>query len=145
LLIAAVALVATGNEGRALEARALELAQRGWSAGGLASPGIRLGLLRGDRDEVERWLALDVFRMHVYGPGVMTSRLDALAALRDRAQVEEVAPSFIEHRLFLEPFALRALGIVRGDDALLARADELFAERGLDWHRSETERLQVGV
>jgi AAA ATPase domain len=145
LLIAAVALLATGGGAPSLEARALELAQRGWSAGGLASPGIRLGLLRGDRDEIKRWLALDVFRMHVYGPGVMTSRLDALAALRDRDQVEEVAPPFVEHGLFLEPFALRALGIVRGDDALLVRADELFADRGLDWHRAQTERLQVGV
>jgi hypothetical protein len=145
LLIAAVALLATGRGAPALEARALELAQRGWSAGGLASPGIRLGLLRGDRDEIQRWLDLDVFRMHVYGPGVMTARLDALAALRHRANVEEVAPVFDEPGLFLEPFALRALGIVRGDDELLERADRLLAERGLDWHRLQTERLLAGI
>jgi hypothetical protein len=145
LLIAAVALRATGSEAPALEARAFELAERGWSAGGLASPGIRLGLLRGDRDEIQRWLDLDVFRMHVYGPGVMTARLDALAALRDRAKVEEVAPVFAEPGLFLEPFAQRALGIVRGDDRLLEQADELFVQRGLDWHRAQTERLLAGL
>jgi hypothetical protein len=86
-----------------------------------------------------------VFRMHVYGPGVMTSRLDALVALRDRARVEEVAPAFAEPGLFLEPFALRALGIVRGDDRLLEQADELFVERRLDWHRGQTDRLLAGL
>jgi class 3 adenylate cyclase len=145
LLIGAVALRATGRDASALEARALELADLGWSAGGLSSPGLRLGLLREDRGEVERWLDLGVFRMHVYGPGVMTARLDALAAIRDRTKVEEVAPAFVHVGLFLEPFALRALGIVRGDDELLERADRLLADRGLDWHRSQTERLLAGL
>jgi class 3 adenylate cyclase len=145
LLLAAVALLATGTESRALEKRALHLAQRGWSAGGLASPGIRLGLLRRDRAEIERWLDLDVFRMHVYGPGVMTARLDALAAMRDRDQVEVVATAYLEHGQFLEPFALRALGIVIGDAGQLEHADRLFAERGLDWHRSQTEPLLAGL
>jgi class 3 adenylate cyclase/tetratricopeptide (TPR) repeat protein len=145
LLIAAVAQLATGGEARALEKRALFLAQRGWSAGALASPGIRLGLLRANRGEVERWLELDVFRMFVYGPGVMAARLDALAALRDTAEVEAVAPAYDLPGLVLEPFALRALGIVRDDDELLAQADESFAALGLDWHRSQTERLLAGV
>ena len=145
LLTAAVAQLASGREARALEERALLLAQRGWSAGALASPGIRLGLLRGDRGEIEKWLEVDVFRMYVYGPGVMAARLDGLAAIRDSAQVEEVAPAYIEHGLFLEPFALRALGVVRDDDELLERADRLFAERSLDWHRAQTERLLAGL
>jgi hypothetical protein len=145
LLITAVALRATGSEAPALEARALELADRGWSAGGLSSPGLRLGLLRRDRAEVERWLDLGVFRMHVYGPGVMTARLDALAAIRHLTKVEEVAPAFVHDGLFLEPFALRALGIVRGDDELVERANRLLAERGLDWHRSQTDGLLAGI
>jgi class 3 adenylate cyclase len=145
LLITAVALLATGREAPELEVRAQELAQRGWTSGALASPGIRLGLLRGDRAEVQRWLDADVFRMFVYGPGVMTARLDALAALRENAQTEDTAAAYALPGLFLEPFALRSLGIVRGDDELLARADRLFAERGLDWHRSQTERLLAGV
>jgi hypothetical protein len=45
----------------------------------------------------------------------------------------------------VEPFALRALGAARNDDELLARADERFAELGLAWHRSQTERLLAGL
>jgi hypothetical protein len=41
----------------------------------------------------------------------------------------------------VEPFALRALGIARHDDELLARADVRFVELGLDWHRAQLERL----
>jgi class 3 adenylate cyclase/tetratricopeptide (TPR) repeat protein len=145
LLLAAVALLATGTRAPALESRALELAHHGWSAGGLAGPGMRRGILLGDRDEIERWLALDIFRMYVYGPGVMTARLDALAALRRRDQVEKLAPPYVDDGLFLEPFAVRALGIVRGDDELLGRADELFVERGLEWHRAQTELLLAGL
>jgi len=123
----------------------IEDAAGGWSAGALASPGIRMGLLRGDRAEIERWLDADVVRMFVYGPGVMTARLDALGAIRDSSQIEQVAPAYIGHGLLLEPFALRALGIVRGDDELLSRADALFVERNLEWHRSQTERLLAGI
>jgi hypothetical protein len=104
-----------------------------------------LGLLRGDRGQIEHWLEADVFRTFVYGPGVMTARLDALAAIRDSTQVEAVAPAYVGDGLLLEPFALRALGIVRGDDELLARADALFAQWNMEWHRSQTERLLAGV
>jgi class 3 adenylate cyclase/tetratricopeptide (TPR) repeat protein len=145
LLLVAVAEQAAGRKASALVKRARELEARGWTAGALASPDIRLGLLRGDRDAIERALESDVFRMHVYGPGVMTARLDALAALRDRARVEEVAPAYLEPGLFLEPFALRALGIVRDDDELLERADQLLVERRLDWHRAQTDRLRAGL
>ena len=44
----------------------------------------------------------------------------------------------------MEPFALRALGVARTDDDLLVRADERFAELGLQWHRAQTERLLAG-
>ncbi len=40
-----------------------------------------------------------------------------------------------------EPFALRALGAARSDDAYLARAQERFAELALGWHAAQTERL----
>ncbi len=45
----------------------------------------------------------------------------------------------------MEPFALRALGVARGDDELLARADERFQALGLVWHRAQTERLLDGL
>jgi hypothetical protein len=37
------------------------------------------------------------------------------------------------------------LGVARGDDDLLARADELFVALGMQWHRAQTERLLAGV
>ena len=53
--------------------------------------------------------------------------------------------SLLDDPSVLEPFALRALGIVRHDDELLAEADEQFAALGLEWHRSQTERLLAGL
>lgn len=38
-----------------------------------------------------------------------------------------------------------ALGAARGDDGLLAKADERFHALGLEWHRSQTERLLAGI
>jgi hypothetical protein len=36
---------------------------------------------------------------------------------------------------------VRALGIVRGDDDMLARADERFEALGLHWHAAQTGAL----
>ncbi len=69
------------------------------------------------------------------------ARFDAMAALRNREWVEARAPGFLRPTTYLEPFALRALGIVREDDELLAQADRAFAALGLDWHRGQTEAL----
>jgi hypothetical protein len=67
--------------------------------------------------------------------------MDALALLRDGKRVESEAPALLQHGTYVEPFALRALGIVRGDPELLAQADARFAALGLDWHRAQTEML----
>ena len=50
----------------------------------------------------------------------LAARLDALAALGRRAEVEAWQPP--RRGTYLEPFLLRALGLVREDEALLARA-----------------------
>ena len=42
---------------------------------------------------------------------------------------------------YLEPFALRALGLVRGDEALIAQAIARFEAIGLDWHAEQTRPL----
>jgi hypothetical protein len=42
---------------------------------------------------------------------------------------------------YLEPFALRAVGIVQEDEKLLARADERFRAFQLDWHADQTDGL----
>jgi hypothetical protein len=41
----------------------------------------------------------------------------------------------------VEPFALRALGSVREDEALLKEAADRFEAIGLDWHAAETRKL----
>ena len=72
---------------------------------------------------------------------LVTSRLDALLALGRREEVEEEAGPLVDSRSVLRPFALRALGLAREDEALLARALEDFESFGLDWHANETRRL----
>jgi hypothetical protein len=70
-------------------------------------------------------------------PAVAT-RLDALAILGTATDVEQAFAPSASH---VEPFALRALGLARGDDALLARADERFRALALDWHADQTAYL----
>jgi hypothetical protein len=67
--------------------------------------------------------------------------LDALVALGDRERIETEAPKWLQHGTFAEPFALRALGIARGDRALLRQALERFEAMELSWHAEQTRRL----
>jgi hypothetical protein len=53
----------------------------------------------------------------------------------------EQAPRFLLPKTYLEPFALRALGIVRDDRALIDQALERFRTLELDWHAAQTEAL----
>ena len=46
---------------------------------------------------------------------------------------------------YLEPFALRTLGIARGEPALVAQAQERFAAMGLDWYAAQTRELGIDV
>jgi hypothetical protein len=41
----------------------------------------------------------------------------------------------------MEPFALRALGIVRDDETLIEQALSRFTTLGLDWHAAQTASL----
>ena len=147
LLVCALANVCLGDDD---EARRLEqIAQEHWMEGYgpfLDTPRIRTALVRGDLDLVEQlvrqpeqtrgwykgWLSL-VTR---------TAQLDALAALGDEVRVEAEAEPLLRQGKYPEPFALRALGIVREDKALLDRADERFRALRLDWHAAQTKRLQ---
>jgi hypothetical protein len=72
----------------------------------------------------------------------MAAHLDGLAALGEAVRVEaETARVLRSPGTYLEPFALRALGIVRGDDELVARAAGLFEGLGLEWHAARTRAL----
>ncbi|HXG76974.1 MAG TPA: adenylate/guanylate cyclase domain-containing protein [Gaiellaceae bacterium] len=142
LLLCAVAHLVHGDEERAreLEREGDRVAGSGYESY-LAVPRLRLALQRGDRARLEALLELPVERSFVWGPAEHAARLDALAALRVRDSVEREASGLAVAGTLVEPFALRALGVARGDDALLERAQARFHALGLSWHAAQSERL----
>jgi class 3 adenylate cyclase len=105
-------------------------------------PQMDLARVRGDLAEVRRlvdsieleWLATPAFMR-------WPAFLDALAALADRDRIEAEAPQWIRPDAYAAPFAVRALGVVREDRALLADAVDRFEAMGLGWHAQETRKL----
>jgi hypothetical protein len=138
LFVCAVAHAVAGAQDRADE---LEREGTGLSGEGhdflFVGPRIRLALVRGDVAEAHRLADQPLRRTWVFGPSTVAAKLDALAAARDTERVEPLAEVLIREPSYVEPFALRALGIVRRDDGLLARADERFAALGLGWHAAQ--------
>jgi len=141
LLSCAAACAALGDD---TESRALENEADGLAAERaqriLAAPRVRLALARGDLGAARAFVEAptsDRGSMWWY-PAAVTTYLDALAALGDREALERDAPRFLAPPSVLEPFALRALGIVRGDEELLARASESFLAMGLDRQAGST-------
>ena len=105
----------------------------------------RLALVRGNLDDVSallegseqwHWLMYD----HVHGAA---TRLEALVAVGRNDDAEAEALRLMQPGSYLEPFALRALGLVRSDRALLAQAVERFEVLGLEWHASKTRTMAV--
>jgi class 3 adenylate cyclase len=66
---------------------------------------------------------------------------DALAELGERERVEDEAARLSRPGTLLEPFALRALGRVRGDTQLIGRAIERFEALRLHWHAEQARGL----
>jgi class 3 adenylate cyclase len=127
-------------EASRLEAKADGLGMEGgrWYQGWFDPPRIRLTLARHETGGLAEltsagfdweWEPVSTF-------------LDALAALGDRARIEAEAPACLREGTFAEPFALRALGISRGDRSLLRQAAERFDAMGLSWHADQT-RLRL--
>ena len=79
-------------------------------------------------------------RAFSYGESNAACRLDGLAALRARERIEDEAPPLVVPGAYIEPFALRALGIVSDAD-LIEQAQTRFGELGLDWHAAQTTAL----
>ncbi len=144
LLVCAVAALA-GND--AATAETLEREADAWGIEdrgfGLASPLVRLALLRRDRDALERLVQATRLRSfrYAFGPGPIATWLDGLAVLRARDLVEQEAPGLATSGGYLEPFALRALAAVRDDDKLAERARKRFHALGLGWHAAQTRAL----
>ena len=99
---------------------------------------LRLALVRDDLDEARRLLAANPGPYAWSDVEYDAARLDALAAVGDRGQVEAEAPRLLRAGGYGEPFALRALGHVRDDRALVETAAERFTAMGLEWHARET-------
>jgi hypothetical protein len=136
-----IAALGRVDEARRLRDHADELGLAGYGVV-LDMPRLRLALLEGDIDEVERLLRTPLPVRGWYrgqmAVATITTRLDGLAALSDRARTEAEAAPHLEPGTFLEPFALRALGVVRGDPALVAQALDRFEALGLPWHAAQT-------
>jgi hypothetical protein len=71
----------------------------------------------------------------------MAAHFDGLAAIGARERVESEADRTLRRGTYLEPFALRALGIVRGDRSLIDLAAGRFEAFGLGWHAARTREL----
>jgi hypothetical protein len=145
LLVCALARERMGEREAALrlEARAAELEPDARGAR-LALPKVHIALLRGELDRVESLLSEPV------GAGAsdtwflapwLATRLYALAALGDPTAVEAEASSLLLPGTYLEPFALRALGLVRREPELLERAASGFERIGMGSYARETTLL----
>jgi hypothetical protein len=107
---------------------------------------IRLLLARADLPGLERLIATIDLEHLLEGPyryDQAPAALDALVALGNHEAIESVAPRWLRPGTYAEPFALRALGVARGDDELLDEASARFRSIGLDWRAEETERWRA--
>jgi class 3 adenylate cyclase len=143
LLLTALAAAYAGDNETALhyERRADEVENEGYDLV-LAAPRTWLALLRGDMDEVDRLEPMNLGRIqHEYALPAAAARLDALAALKKRSRVEREAPPLLRPGIYLEPFALRALGAVREDEQLIEQAVDRFGAMGLAWHAEQSTKF----
>jgi class 3 adenylate cyclase len=148
LLACAVACAVLGldDEARRLETEEAALGFEGYEMW-LDALRARLALIRGDLERVEALLDGSekwCWPIWNYVNGLAT-RLDALVALGRAEEAVEDAERHAVPGTYLEPFALRTLGIARGDPALVAQAQERFEAMGLDWYAAQTRELGLGV
>jgi hypothetical protein len=144
LLILALAAAHGGDDqaARRFERRADEIAPEGYDFM-LSAPRTWLAVLRGDVGDVDALISpVDLAGGQTWF--VLQSaaaRLDALAAAGEGAKLEREATPLLGRQSYLQPFALRALGIVREDEVLLGQARVTFEQMGLSWHAEETRKL----
>jgi hypothetical protein len=144
LLTCALASVHEGNEpeARRLETMVRDFGMEGYGAT-LDPIEIALANARGDTATLDRKLR-DFHPTELDDVEGLIAWLDALVALDRVTEIEEAAPALAIPGSYLEPFAQRALGYARRDDALIEQAAARFAEMGLEWHASWTRELLRG-
>jgi hypothetical protein len=147
--------VACGELGIDADAQRLEAAAvgQGFQDGGMGgayldAPAAHLARLRGDLERVASLLESSGALWHwsldacLYGTA---TRLDALMALGRTAEAEQAATGLLQPGTYLEPFALRTLGLARDDGSLTDAAVERFEAMGLAWHAEKTRELTIGA
>jgi hypothetical protein len=147
LLRCALASVYTGDdaESRRLEADAAVQTVEGQPSY-YYSHRLRLMLARTDLPGLERLVGsfdLDNVPDTPYRFDQPPAVLDALVVLGDHEAIERVAPRWLRPGTYAEPFALRALGVARGDVELLDEAASRFRSIGLGWRVEETKRWRA--
>jgi hypothetical protein len=149
LVVCALAAACLGGDDEARRLESVADALGAEEYGRVVDARMRLALVRGDLERVDQLRAdserpaKTLIRSTKLAP--VAARLDSLAALARRDVLEREAPRFLAANTYLEPFALRALGLVREDAALLERAAERFDAMALAWHAAQTRRMLVGT
>jgi hypothetical protein len=108
----------------------------------LGTPLLRLALHRNDLSAVRCLLGEPAVRFtNWFYLSAVAAHLDGLAALGERERVEQEAKRVSRRGTYLEPFALRAQGVVRDDQRLIGEAVDRFESFGLPWHAGQTRLL----
>jgi class 3 adenylate cyclase len=109
----------------------------------LGAPRIQLALTRSDTARLDELLASppSVRKTNAFFLSAMAARLDALTTLGRRPEIEAEAPPLLQRGTYLEPFALRALGLAQEDAEQLAQAATAFDALGLSWHATATRAI----
>jgi class 3 adenylate cyclase len=143
LLVCALARAYLGDEEEACRLEQEAGAHRMTGYGPLQdAPRVQLALHRNDLAAVESLLGEPgVRRATTYYLSSMATHFDGLAALGERERVESEAGRILQPNTYLEPFAMRALGVVRDDESLIERAAGRFEALGLEWHGARTRAL----
>jgi hypothetical protein len=143
LLNAALASAYGGDEAEAgrLEANADAIGMEGYRQW-FAPPRIRLAVARDDLDELRRLVdAVVPEDLEPWAYEMPAALLDALVVLGDRGAIEAEAPKWLRPNTYVEPFALRALGLARADESMLKLATAGFNAMELNWFAGETQKL----
>ena len=127
LFVCALAHAHLGNqkESRRLEQMGERLAMTGYGTV-LDTPRLQLALHRNDLAAVQSLLGKPAVRTsNWFYLSAMAAHLDALAALGARERVVEEATPALQPGTYLEPFALRAQGIVDGVNEHRSRYEQI--------------------
>ena len=137
--------IAHANEGDLAEARRLEVKAEGLGFEGydhaLEPLRLHLALAYGNIARV-RELIPRISPEWLTDQWTRITLLDGLIAVGDIERLESEAVDWVIPGTYIEPFALRSLGVVRNDPRLIDQAVSRFEAMGVAWYADETRRLR---